>query len=262
MIDIEKARLVFKDFINKYDNQEDFGFNLKVVHTYFVSKNAKELANKLKLSEEDVALAELIGLLHDIGRFEEIKVMNGFDSIKFNHATYASKMLFEDNLIRYFIDDNKYDYIIKNAIENHNKLKIDNNLDDRSLLHARIIRDADKLDNYRVKKDERIEEIFANRVNSMEELEESKISKKVYETVLLKKCVDIHDRLYPLDYWICVLAFTFDLYFKETLQIVKDNNYINILIDRFDYKNNDSKNKMEEIRKILNNYIELKLNER
>ena len=262
MIDIQKARLVFKEFINKYDNQEDFGFNLKVVHTCFVSKNAKELATKLNLSEEDVALAELIGLLHEIGRFEEIKVMNGFNSIKFNHATYASKMLFEDNLIRCFIDENKYDYIIKNAIENHNKLNIDNNLEDKSLLHVRIIRDADKLDNYRVKKDEKIEEIFAGRVTSKEELEESKISNKVYETVLSKKCVDIHDRLYPLDYWICVLAFTFDLYFKETLQIVKDNNYINILIDRFDYKDIDSKNKMEEIRKVLNNHIESKLIEK
>lgn len=262
MIDMQRARLAFKELINKYDNQEDLGFNLKVVHTYHVSENAKVLATKLNLSEEDIDLAELIGLLHDIGRFEEIKVMNGFNSVKFNHATYASKMLFEDNLIRNFIDDDKYDTIIKMAIENHNKLNIDNNLDDRSLLHARIIRDADKLDNYRVKKNEKIEEIFAGRVKNKEELEESEISKKVYETVLLKKCVDIHDRVYPLDYWVCVLAFTFDLYFNETLQIVKNSNFINILIDRFDYKNIDSKKKMEEIREILNNYIESKLNER
>ena len=259
MVDIQKARHAFKEFIKKYDNQENPGFNLKVVHTYFVSKNAKELANKLNLSEEDVDLAELIGLLHDIGRLEEIKAMNGFNSVKFNHAMHASKMLFEDKLIRLFTDDDKYDYIIKNAIENHNKLNIDTNLDDRSLLHARIIRDADKLDNYRVKKDEKIEEIFAGRVKSKEELEVSEISNKIYQTVLLEKCVDIHDRLYPLDYWVCVLAFTFDLYFKETLQIVKDNDYINILINRFNYKNIASKNKMEKIRTILNNYIESKL---
>lgn len=259
MIDIQKARLAFKKFINKYDNQDDLGFNLKIVHTYHVSENAKNLATKLNLSEEDIALAELIGLLHDIGRFEEIKVMNDINSVKFNHATYASKMLFDDNLIREFIEEDKYDSIIKNAIENHNKLKIEDGLDEKSLLHARIIRDADKLDNYRVKKDEKIEEIFPGRVNSKEELEESLIDDKVYETVLSNKCVDIHDRVYPLDYWICVLAFTFDLFFKESLQIVKDNDYINILIDKFDYKNIDSNNKMEEIRKVLNNYIDNKL---
>lgn len=261
MIDIQKARIAFKNFINKYENQEDLGFNLKVVHTYHVSKNAKDLAIKLNLSEEDIALAELIGLLHDIGRFEEIKVMNGFNSVKFNHATYASTMLFENNLIREFIEEDKYDNVIKNAIENHNKLKIDAGLDEKSLLHARIIRDADKLDNYRVKKEEKIEEIFAGRVNSKEELENSLINNKVYETVLSKKCVDIHDRVYPLDYWICVLAFTFDLFFKETLQIVKDNNYINILIDRFNYNNLDSHDKMEKIRTVLIDYIDNKLEE-
>ena len=227
MINIQKARKVFKKFIIKYDNQGDLGFNLKVVHTYHVSENAKELATKLNLSEEDILLAELIGLLHDIGRFEEIKVMNGFDSINFNHATYASKLLFEDNLIREFIEDKEYDYIIKNAIENHNKLKIDDVLDEKSLLHSRIIRDADKLDNYRVKKEEKIEDIFAGKVNSIDEIENSLISDKVFESVKKEECVNIHDRVYPLDYWICVLAFTFDLYFKETLQIVKENNYIN-----------------------------------
>ena len=72
-----------------------------------------------------------------------------------------------------------------------------------------------------------------------------------------EECVDIKDRKYPLDYWVCVLAFTFDLYFKETLQIVKENNYINILIDRLKY--NVSNEKMNEIRKVLNNYIDKRL---
>ena len=257
MIDINKAKKVFKEFISNYETQP--GHNLKVVHTYHVAENAKELATNLNLSKEDIDLAELIGLLHDIGRFEEIKIMNGFDSIKFNHAEYGVKILFEDNLIRSFIEDSSYDEIIKNAISNHNKLKIDDNLDGRSTLHSKIIRDADKLDNYRVKVDEPIEEIFAGKVNSKEEVENSKISDKVYETLKQEKCIDIHDRVYPLDYWLCVLAFTFDLNFKETFKVVKDNNYINRIMDRFTCTNPDSIVKLEEIRNILNNYIDRKI---
>ena len=257
MIDINKAKKVFKEFISNYETQP--GHNLKVVHTYHVAENAKELATNLNLSKEDVDLAELIGLLHDIGRFEEIKIMNGFDSIKFNHAEYGVKILFEDNLIRNFIEDSSYDEIIKNAISNHNKLKIDDNLDEKSLLHSKIIRDADKLDNYRVKVDEPIEEIFAGKVNSKEEVENSPISDKVYETLKNEKCIDIHDRVYPLDYWLCVLAFTFDLNFKETIKVVKDNNYINRIMDRFNCTNLDSITKLEEIRNILNNYIDRNL---
>lgn len=164
MIDIKMARNSFKRFLEKYKNQEELGFELKVVHTYHVVANASKLSKKLNLSEEDVQLAELIGLLHDIGRFEELNFLKQFDSIGFDHASYGVKMLFEENLIREFLFDNQYDTIIKNAINNHSRLAIKDNLDERSLLHAKIIRDADKLDNFRVKKEEKIEAIFPGKV--------------------------------------------------------------------------------------------------
>jgi len=69
MIDIQKARIAFKEFLNRYGDKDTPGFNLKVVHTYHVVDNAITIARKLNLSEEDVCLAELIALLHDIGRF-------------------------------------------------------------------------------------------------------------------------------------------------------------------------------------------------
>lgn len=259
MIDIEKARIAFKKFLEKYNDKNELGFNLKVVHTYHVVNNAKIIATNLNLKEEDINLAELIALLHDIGRFEELNFLKSFDSVKFDHASYGVKMLFEDNLIRNFIDDDSYDEIIKVAIDNHSRLSIQDGLDERCLLHAKIIRDADKLDNFRVKKEEKIEAIFPGKVKNKEELENSTISDKVFETVKQNKCVDIHDRVTILDYWICVLAFIFDLNFKESYQIVKDNDYINILIDRFNYNDLETKSRMEEIRNIINNYIDSKL---
>lgn len=255
MIDIKKSMTSFKKFLDKYDNKKELGFNLKVVHTYNVVKNAKEIATNLNLSEEDINLAELIGLLHDIGRFEEITSLKQFDSTGFDHAAYGVKILFEDNLIREFIEEDIYDGIIKTAIYNHSRLTIEECLDDKCLLHSKIIRDADKLDNFRVKKEEKIEEIFPKKLNKKEDIEKSIISDKVYEAVKNRKCVDIHDRKTILDYWICVLAFIFDLNFQESKQIVKDNDYINILIDRFKYVDVDTKNKIEDIRNIMNSFI-------
>ena len=155
MIDIQKARIVFKKFLNKYNDKHELGFDLKVVHTYHVVDNAKTIATNLNLSEEDVNLAELIALLHDIGRFEELNFLKKFDSVGFDHASYGVKMLFDENLIRDFIEDNRYDDIIRVAIDNHSRLAIQDGLDERSLLHSKIIRDADKLDNFRVKKEEK-----------------------------------------------------------------------------------------------------------
>ncbi len=258
MIDLQKARIAFKEYISNYDNQDDPGFNLKVVHTYHVVDNAIMISKKLGLVEEETKLAALIAILHDIGRFDELKNLKKFDSVGNDHAMFASKLLFEEGLISKFIDTDEYNNIIKKAVENHNKKQIEEGLSEKELLHAKIIRDADKLDNYRVKKDEKIENIFPNVVNSREDLENSLIADKVYDAVIKEKCVDIKDRIYPLDYWICVLAFTFDIYFNETLSIIKENNYINVLIDRFEYQK--SKEKMKMIRNVLNNYIEKKLN--
>lgn len=260
MIDIEKAKIAFKDFLEEYEDKSDLGFELKIIHTYHVVETAKKIAEKLNLSKEDIELAELIGILHDIGRFEELKITNELNSVKFNHAGHGSEMLFEKGMIRKFIKDNQYDGIIKKAIENHSKLKIEKNLDERTLLHSKIIRDADKIDNYRVKKDEKIEAIFPKRVDRIRDMEESRLSDKVYNTILDKKCVDIHDRVTPLDFWVCILAFTFDLNFDVSYKIVKENDYINVLIDRFEYKDDETKSRMENIRKIINEFIDEKTN--
>ena len=75
----------------------------------------------------------------------------------------------------------------------------------------------------------------------------------------MKTCVDIHDRKTSLDYWLYVLAFVFDINYKETLKIIKKNNYIDIIIDGFNYTNNDTKIKIEEIRKTTKKYIENKI---
>lgn len=217
------------------------------------------IAKELGLSKEDIQLAGLIGILHDIGRFDELKNLKRFDSVGNDHAMFASKLLFDEGLINNFIDTSEYNVIIKKAIENHNKKSIEEGLSEKEVLHAKIIRDADKLDNYRVIKEEKIENIFPGIVKNSEDFENSLISDNVYNSIMNEECVDIKDRIYPLDYWVCVLAFTFDICFKEALSIVKDNNYINILIDRFNYIN--SKEKMNKIRQIISNYIDKRLSD-
>ena len=260
MIDITKAKKTFKLFLERYKTDEDvLGFELKIVHTYHVMDNARLIAEKLKLSDEDIKLAELIALLHDVGRFEEITYLKQFDNATFNHAEHGVKMLFEQGLIREFIKENTYDEIIKVAIANHNRLAIEDGLDERTLLHAKIIRDADKLDNFRVKKEEKIEAIFPGRVKDKEHIETSTVSDKVYETVLNKECVNIYDRQTALDCWVCVLAFVYDLNFKETFEIIKGNNYIDVLIDRFTYVKAETKERMETIRGVIKEYIEERL---
>lgn len=253
-MNFQRAEKAFKEYLKNY-NVEDGMIALKVRHTYEVVKKSEYIATELNLDKENIELAKVIALLHDIGRFEQIKIYKEFNDKKMEHAEFGIKVLFEDNLIRQFVEDKKYDEIICKAIYNHNKLKIEDNLNDIELLHCKIIRDTDKLDNFRVKQEEKMENIFPKIYNE-KNINYENISSKVYEDFMKHKCIELDDRKTIIDYWVCVIAFIFDLNFNISLKYVKENNYIDNLIDRIEYKNVDTKQRMENIRICAKKYIE------
>ncbi len=258
MINVKHCRETFLKHLDRYEDKTTLGFDLKLKHTFRVMAFSKYLSKKLNLSKEDKQIAEVIALLHDIGRFEELLYLKGFDSVKFDHAYHGTKMLFEENSIEKFNIDQKYYDIIKKAILNHSKKDIELGLNEKELLQAKIIRDADKLDNFGLKARSAAEKCFPGSVSSRKEVEESLVSNEVYNSIMNKECVDIRDRKYPLDYFICILGFIFDLNYKESLEIVKEHDYVNKIVDKFTYKNKETASRMEDIRNILNNYVEEK----
>ena len=139
-----------KEEFDKYASNFDLSnekTNLKYKHSYRVMALSEKYAKLLKFDDYDVELAGVIGLLHDIGRFEQIKEINGYDdNKKMDHADYGAYILFHDGLIERFWK-NESDYnLIEFAIRNHNKLSISVCSDERVLKFAKLIRDIDKLD--------------------------------------------------------------------------------------------------------------------
>ena len=178
-MDFQKAEKAFKEYLKNY-NIDDGSIALKIRHTYEVVRKSEYIAIGLELDKENIELAKIIALLHDIGRFEQIKEFNEFNDKKIEHAEFGVKVLFKDNLIRKFVEERKYDDIINKAIYNHNKFEIEENLNDIELLQCKIIRDADKLDNFRVKQEDKFEDMFPKIYNS-ETINYENISAKVYE---------------------------------------------------------------------------------
>ena len=164
MIDFSKSLEAFKEYLKDYDI-ENGSIKLKLRHTYEVVRKSEYIASRLGLNKENTELAKLIALLHDIGRFEQIKETQEFNDTKLEHAEFGTKVLFQNNLIRKFIDDDKYDEIISKAIYNHNKYKIQEGLNEIELLQCKIIRDADKLDNFRVKEKDNFKDMFPSIYN-------------------------------------------------------------------------------------------------
>ena len=125
---------------------------------------------------------------------------------------------------------------------------------ERELLFAKIIKDADKLDiffetlNYFYKKE-----------SSIKEIEEGQVNAEIMEEINQKILVKRKPNATAIDRLIVNLAFVFDYYIKYSFEVMKREDYINKIIDRFEFKNQETKEKMEEIRTILNQYIEEKI---
>lgn len=256
MIDILKAQEVFKEYLKQYDETDD-KIALKIRHTYNVLNTSEYIAKELKLDKENIDLAKLIALLHDIGRFEQLKKFDSYnDTDEMDHAEYGIKILFQNNLIRDFIKDNKYDSIIYKSIKNHNKYKIEDGLEEDELLHSKLIRDSDKIDNFRVKEKESFEALFEISEN---EFVKEKITDEIYKDFMDCKLVLSKKTVTHMDEWVSYLAFIFDYNFMESIKYVKEKDYINKIVNRVKYEDKDTNLKMQNIRRFANEYIENKI---
>ena len=254
MIDIAHAKQEFEKYLDEYD-REDEQICLKIVHTYGVVKYAGEIARKMECSGEDVELAELIGLLHDIGRFEQIRRFHSFEPGTMDHAVFGAELLFgEEKLIRRFVEDDKFDELIDAAIRKHSDFKLEGIHDARTLFHAKLIRDADKLDNCRVKLEASVEAMLGV---SEKAAGEGLISPAVWESCLRRESVLSADRHVPVDYWVSYLAQYYDINFPETCEIIEEEDYINRIAGRLTYQEQDTRTKLHILTEDLNRYLEM-----
>lgn len=248
MIDLEKAQEEFKKYAQNYDMTLD-GINRKFYHSFRVMELSKNIAKSLNLSSEDINLATLIGLLHDIARFEEFTRYNCFGlKNKFDHGDYGVTILKDNNFIRKFIETDEYDEIIFTAIKNHNKFKIEEGLDEKTLLHSKIIRDADKIDILY-----EATEMFWD--SNEEKVNKSLISDSYYEQFINKEIILRVANQTVLDEVIVCCAFIFDLNFDYSLRKIKEEDYIKKMLNRFEFENSQTIERIKKIRTIANEYI-------
>ena len=252
-IDIEKAKDAFKEYVKNYD-PEDKQVKLKIEHIERVSQLAKNMAEELKLSEEDIALAELIGLLHDIGRFEQIRIYHTFiDKKSINHGELGAKVLFEEGLIRKFIETDEFDEIIRLSIINHNRDDIEEDLTERQLLHAKLIRDADRTDIFYILITGEEKTIWET-----DNMNNEIVTNEIYREFIEDKHIKFKNMETSGDILVGHFAYICGLYFKPALKIFKDKKYIDQLYNRFNFTNKDTAEKFKVIHEKAKQYIEEK----
>ena len=226
----------FKEYTEKYDITM-LKIKLKVEHTYRVSLLCDRISESLGLSAEDTDLAWLIGMTHDIARFEQVRIYDSFnDSETVDHAQFGADLLFKEGLLDYFFEDKVLgvaDFagdvrIIETAIRNHNKFRIDSGLDDREEMFCNIIRDADKIDIIKANTDFPLWEIYNV---TRQELENAPITKEVYEAFKAGQTVLRSLKKSPADNIVSHASFIFELVYSESRRILKQLGYIEKFLD-------------------------------
>lgn len=273
IIDRKKIMDEFAGYTKDYDISDE-KIKLKVEHTYRVAGLCDRIARSLGLAVEDIDLAWAIGMLHDIGRFDQVRQYGTFsDADSVDHAHYASELLFDKGMIvDYFGSANPgiYNYIenkntcsaglseslgiIKKAVYNHSAYKIEEGLCEREVLFCNIIRDADKLDIFKVVNDTPLEDIYSV---DKEEIPKAEVTNAVMQALREKHAVLRSLKKTPADYIAAYIALVFELVFPESFYIAKEQGYLDKLLD-FKTDNQVTKQQFKEIRKITEEYIKEK----
>ena len=227
MIDRTQAKTVFQNYAAQYD-RSDPKIALKIAHTYRVAELADSIARSFSLTREEIDFAWLLGLLHDIGRFEQVRRYGTFvDRYSIDHAELGADILFNERLIERFPVEGLSDQrirIAETAIRMHNKLKLSEDLDQETAFYCNLLRDADKVDIFRV-----VAEVpFEERVgSSMERMKETgSASDDVMRFVYAHACVP---RVYVTSEFaanISLLCMGFELVSEESRSIAAEQGYL------------------------------------
>lgn len=150
--DLVFFRYWFKEYVGRFSSPPGEGqgpFRLKEEHTHRTCKEILLLGEELGLSRSDLLLAETAALFHDVGRFLQWKRHRTFvDQISEDHGRLALKELSRYRVLeRLPLGDRR---LIQGAIRYHNVKELPVGIIGRFCFFARLLRDADKLDIWRV----------------------------------------------------------------------------------------------------------------
>lgn len=252
MIDRTRVLQKFREYVSDYDINDD-KIRLKVVHTYRVADNSERIAASLGLESGDIDLAWLIGMLHDIGRFEQLRRYHTFiDARSIDHAKFGADLLFEEGLIRSFIEENTYDNYIEAAIRAHNLFVLEDDDDSKRLMFCKILRDADKIDIFRVNEEFPKEVVYDT---TFEELMRSELSAEVVEASL--QHITVHRKLKktPADTIVSHLSLVYGIYYPESIIMLREQGYLKMLMSTRT-GNPDTNRKLELVCDEVNRYMD------
>ena len=231
LIDRKRARTAFDGYTSAYDPTNP-RIALKVDHTLRVADLCDRIARDVGI---DADLAWLCGLLHDMGRFEQVRRYDTFnDAISVPHAALGVEVLFHaqagtEPLIRSFVADPRYDQTLRAAIAHHSDYRLPAELDEPTRALCDLLRDADKIDIVKVNCICPIEDIYGV---SEDEMRRSRLSQEVVRIFYEHRTVPRGVRNHPADVLVGHICFSWELVYPMSRIILMRQGHLGQMLAR------------------------------
>jgi putative nucleotidyltransferase with HDIG domain len=211
----------------KYSDPElQRNIDIKKEHTEKVIEEIINIGKQLGLNDNELNLAEIIALFHDIGRFEQYDRYKTFSDHKSeNHAELGIKILTKYNVFRNVNKETQN--LILCSIRYHNLASLPVKETEKCLFYSRLIRDADKLDILKVVTDYYHRKNGRRNVALELELPDSPgISEEVYNALMNREIVDIKYVKNINDIKLLQAGWIYDINFKPTFESIKNRKFV------------------------------------
>jgi sulfur carrier protein ThiS len=224
LLDIKRNFRTYVRQLYTGDESVDSALRIKECHTVNVELEILDLSNSLRLTAEECYSAQIIAYLHDIGRFEQfIRYLTFADMQSVDHALLGVEILAANGIIDCLdtLDRN----LITEVIVHHNRATLPENMNPRSLFFLKILRDADKIDIFRVVTGHYsgFERNDAIRIGLPDNCG---ISDAVVRRVINGKTVRMEEVKTFDDFKMLQIGWIFDLNFVRAFEIVKKRRYL------------------------------------
>ncbi len=244
----------FEAYVSVFDLNDGM-MKLKHEHSYRVADLCAEFAKSLSADED---LAYRIGLVHDIGRFEQARKYHSFlDYQTMDHGDFGAALLKENDDVLNYADPNEADIMIQ-AVRNHNKYAVEEGLNETALLYARILRDADKTDILYLRGCHSYDSILKI---DRDAIEHGTVSPYVYSEAMQYHVIISSKRVTKLDRVVSMACLVYDMNWTYGIKTALENHYIEKLFDLYDYQNAEEKQQIKDIREHVLNYMKMRLQE-
>lgn len=259
-IDRTAARAAFDAYVAPYDAANP-RIALKVDHTLRVAELCDRIAANLGMDGSDRDLAWLCGLLHDIGRFEQVRRWDTFsDARSCSHAALGIEVLLGETAeggrgqLEAFAQLDEADRdLLGTAVATHSDFRLPEGLNERTRQFCDLLRDADKIDILKAVCTEPVEAILGV---PEEELLASPLTPAVEETFYAHRTVLRAERRVPADFLLGFACFAFELVYPESRRIAGEQGHLFELFDR-PFTNEETGRRMAAAREHLREWMGL-----